>query len=131
MKEHSPFIFGYEDASNHLIIRVEIPAGIASKAGLLASIAAKLKFPNYFGDNWEALEACLGDLSWLPSGQVILEHADHPWRMMPQMRRSMSRSSPTLPRRCRVRRSIRCRSFFQSNGATKFRGCFDYRAYSS
>lgn len=78
MKEHSPFIFGYESASDHLIIRVEIPAGIASKAGLLASIAAKLKFPNYFGDNWDALEECLGDLSWLPSGQVILEHADLP-----------------------------------------------------
>lgn len=78
MKDHSGFFFGYENVPGNAGIRVEIPANIASKPALLASIAAKLNFPSYFGGNWDALDECLGDLSWLPSGQVILGHADMP-----------------------------------------------------
>ena len=31
---------------------------------MLASIAASLGFPDWFGGNWDALEDCLTDLSW-------------------------------------------------------------------
>jgi hypothetical protein len=37
-----------------------------------------LKFPDYFGWNWDALDECLRDLSWLPPGRVILSHNDLP-----------------------------------------------------
>ena len=51
--------------------------GAKTKEALLEAIAASLAFPHWFGANWDALEDCLSDLSWLPaSGYVlVIEHA--------------------------------------------------------
>ena len=57
-------------------IRVDL-TGCEDKAGLLERIAAALGFPEWFGDNWDALYDCLTDLSWR-QGQgwvLILENA--------------------------------------------------------
>ena len=46
--------------------------GRAGKAAILEAIAAALAFPSWFGGNWDALEDCLTDLSWLEAdGHVI------------------------------------------------------------
>jgi RNAse (barnase) inhibitor barstar len=59
---------------------VRIPRGIRSKEKLLAILADRLRFPRYFGYNWDALEECLRDLSWLPPGQrVEIVHQDLPF----------------------------------------------------
>ena len=43
------------------------------KQVLLKNIAAALDFPDWFGANWDALEDCLGDLSWTrAAGHVLL-----------------------------------------------------------
>ena len=40
---------------------------------LFDEMAAAFQFPYYFGENWDALDECLADLSWLPAaGYVIL-----------------------------------------------------------
>lgn len=39
-------------------------SGVADKDALLERFAAALAFPDWFGGNWDALEDCLGDLSW-------------------------------------------------------------------
>jgi RNAse (barnase) inhibitor barstar len=44
----------------------------ARRADLLAAIGRALHFPGYYGRNLDALEECLGDLSWLPEGEVVL-----------------------------------------------------------
>jgi hypothetical protein len=45
----------------------------AEKDALLKNIAAALEFPAWFGHNWDALEDCLGDLSWRKAaGHVLL-----------------------------------------------------------
>lgn len=51
--------------------------GCADKAALLARIAGELRFPDWFGHNWDALADCLTDLSWrsAPGHVVLLEHA--------------------------------------------------------
>ena len=39
----------------------------------LQAIARALQFPDWFGNNWDALEDCLGDLSWRRGeGHVLL-----------------------------------------------------------
>jgi RNAse (barnase) inhibitor barstar len=48
------------------------------KAGLLKQLAATLRFPSHFGQNWDAANDCLTDLSWIDGkGWVlILLHCD-------------------------------------------------------
>jgi hypothetical protein len=48
-------------------------AGAADRQALLDRIARALDFPRWFGGNWDALEDCLGDLSWWKAeGYVLL-----------------------------------------------------------
>lgn len=50
---------------------------VREKNALLEKLARALQFPAWFGKNWDALEDCLGDLSWLDgAGQVLLFHND-------------------------------------------------------
>jgi hypothetical protein len=51
-----------------------------SKTSLLRAISSSLCFPEYFGMNWDALEECIRDLSWLPKGDVLLVHESVPLR---------------------------------------------------
>jgi hypothetical protein len=38
----------------------------------IEAIARALQFPAWFGGNWDALEDCLGDLSWRNSARTVL-----------------------------------------------------------
>jgi RNAse (barnase) inhibitor barstar len=54
------------------VVKLEL-AKTRSKGGLLDEFAKTLKFPRHFGRNWDALNDCLSDLSWLHSkGWVLL-----------------------------------------------------------
>ncbi len=52
---------------------------VHDKSGLIGLVAKALKFPEWFGGNWDAFEDCLSDLSWQPApGYVLLlEHGKH------------------------------------------------------
>ncbi|MBP7961229.1 MAG: barstar family protein [Caldilineaceae bacterium] len=46
---------------------------IRDKGEFLHGMDQAFRFPSYFGYNWDALEECLLDLSWLPApGYVLL-----------------------------------------------------------
>jgi RNAse (barnase) inhibitor barstar len=46
---------------------------VPGKGEFLASLAKAFKFPQYFGMNWDALNDCLTDLSWLDdNGWVVI-----------------------------------------------------------
>jgi hypothetical protein len=48
---------------------------VTDKSALLRRIAARLGFPGWFGENWDALEDCLTDLSWREGeGHVLVFH---------------------------------------------------------
>lgn len=55
---------------------LRIPAGIRSKAELLSILAIAGHFPDYFGENWDALEECLSDLSWISNKRIVVVHED-------------------------------------------------------
>lgn len=64
-------------AAGFLCVRIDL-AGCRDKAGLLGRLADALEFPGWFGQNWDALADCLGDLEWLPADSylLVLEGAD-------------------------------------------------------
>ena len=77
-----PFLFSADPAAYradgaHV---VRIPAKAKGKEKLLSVLAAKLRFPSYFGHNWDALEECLCDLSWLGDRpRVVIVHEVFPF----------------------------------------------------
>lgn len=87
MKDDSPalsagfeFVEPLADIRDPKALVVRVPTGIRSKEKLLAVLADRLRFPGYFGWNWDALEECLRDLSWLPDGKVVaIVHEDLPF----------------------------------------------------
>lgn len=63
-------------ALGHEVVRIDL-AGCRDHAQLFARFAKAMRFPEWFGHNWDALADSLGDLSWLPAtGYLLLiEHA--------------------------------------------------------
>jgi hypothetical protein len=55
-----------------------VPAGIRTARALLSTISEALKFPEYFGLNWNALSDSLRDLHWMHEREVVLAHDDLP-----------------------------------------------------
>jgi RNAse (barnase) inhibitor barstar len=51
---------------------------VSSKIDLLKQISFSLKFPEYFGLNWDALYDCLRDFHWLSQHRIIIVHDDIP-----------------------------------------------------
>jgi RNAse (barnase) inhibitor barstar len=62
------------------VLRIDL-AGCTGKERVLERFAQALRFPDWFGGNFDALADSLGDLSWLRAdGYVLLiEHSDA-WR---------------------------------------------------
>ena len=52
---------------SHDAAKIDLKDGDALRA-----IAGALQFPEWFGGNWDALEDCLGDLSWRPGDGHVL-----------------------------------------------------------
>lgn len=62
------------------VLRIDL-AACHDKAGALELIGEALQFPDWVGDNWDALADALNDLSWLPANGylLLLEHTSA-WR---------------------------------------------------
>lgn len=57
---------------------VHMPKMIKEKPDLLNALARVLKFPDYFGHNWDALAECLRDFQWLKENKIMIVHEDLP-----------------------------------------------------
>jgi hypothetical protein len=50
-----------------LVVRFLRGSKMKTERGLFDELSAAFQFPYYFGDNWDALDECMADLSWLTS----------------------------------------------------------------
>src|SRR5678816_2886925 len=57
---------------------VTISKSIEGKEQLLKRLAQGLSFPEYFGENWDALIDCLSDLTWSQATEAIIDHSGIP-----------------------------------------------------
>ncbi len=53
------------------VVRIDLRP-VTTKAALLDAFSRALGFPDWFGGNWDALEDCLGDLSWRSGEGLVL-----------------------------------------------------------
>jgi RNAse (barnase) inhibitor barstar len=58
------------------IVRLIRGAKSRTSAALFDEFGAALQFPDYFGENWDALFDCLCDLEWLPADAYLLALTD-------------------------------------------------------
>ena len=65
------------EQNGYLVFRVDLTKA-ENKAALLEAVGRTMRFPEWFGHNWDALMDCLADLGWAPAEGyvVILEHCD-------------------------------------------------------
>jgi RNAse (barnase) inhibitor barstar len=54
-------------------------AAVGSRARFFQELAQALRFPDYFGHNWDAVYDCLTDLNWLPATgyALVVDGFDH------------------------------------------------------
>jgi RNAse (barnase) inhibitor barstar len=60
------------DKGSELAVRVVRGHKMQRLSHLYDEFAAALQFPDYFGENWDALDECLADLEWLPAAGYVL-----------------------------------------------------------
>jgi len=65
-------------ASSSDVFTAVVPAGICTREGLFDAYESELRLPHGFGRNWDALDECLRDLSWIAERRVSIIHRDLP-----------------------------------------------------
>jgi RNAse (barnase) inhibitor barstar len=55
-----------------------LSAGIKGRHELFQELSKGLNFPDYFGNNWDALDECINDLSWLSETSIYVIHNGFP-----------------------------------------------------
>lgn len=67
---------------------------LATEREMFSALAKSLSFPTYFGHNWDAIDECLRDLTWLPARGYVLEvrQSRHLWRRAPALAGSLIES---------------------------------------
>ena len=56
----------------YIAVRIVRGTKMKTEMQLFDEFAAALQFPYYFGENWDALNECINDLSWMPAERFVL-----------------------------------------------------------
>jgi len=57
---------------------VGVDKTITTKQELLSLFRICLRFPDYFGHNWDAFQECIHDLSWMVERDILILHEEFP-----------------------------------------------------
>ncbi len=66
---------------------VIVPPRLESKTALLEFLRVGLRFPDYFGANWDALDECIRDVAEVGTEKFALVHHDLPLESDPASQR--------------------------------------------
>ncbi|WP_080903835.1 barstar family protein [Parabacteroides sp. Marseille-P3160] len=72
------FIDNFDKKKNDHFFLVIIEDENFSEEEILNEYYRKLKLPDYFGFNWDALQDCLRDLDWIEQRDVVIYHQQLP-----------------------------------------------------
>lgn len=89
-EKHHGGVYWYKSQASHTQVEKAVKdAGLAyfhlegrkleKKEQFLNQAAMALHFPDSFGDNWDAFEDCINDMSWIEDGAgfvILFDHAD-------------------------------------------------------
>lgn len=73
-----PFFFEPLSAEKNGFFHAHPRPDIHKTQQLLEALYQVLWLPGYFGFNWDALDDCLNDLSWIQEEKIILHHEKLP-----------------------------------------------------
>lgn len=73
------FIISRQNQKDALGIRLCRGSKMRNLKGFFDEVSAAFQFPYYFGNNWNAFDDCMSDLSWLQSSKyiMIISNAEH------------------------------------------------------
>ena len=76
----------YESRASGNAMELDV-SNVYDDRDLFATVSKAMSFPDYFGENWDALDECLSDLEWLPETGFILvvKGASKAWSRNPKM----------------------------------------------
>ena len=75
---HSGSEFEFIEESSSPAADLYLGASVSSREELFDMYARGLRFPDYFGRNWDALIDCLSDPSWLDQNEFVIVHRSLP-----------------------------------------------------
>jgi RNAse (barnase) inhibitor barstar len=65
-------LLALEKPGGHVAVRFVRGRKAGTTAAFFDELAAALQFPDYFGENWDAANDCLGDLVWVHADAIVL-----------------------------------------------------------
>lgn len=78
MNQKIPFVFKSVSYDTKKVFYACLDSEIYKTEHLLQALYYLLWFPGYFGFNWDALNDCLTDFSWIPKKLIVIEHSGLP-----------------------------------------------------
>ena len=78
MKNETGFIFSDYFNNTGGMFLARLASNIFTQEQLLDSLSQCLKFPSYFGFNWNALFDCVKDFHWIVEPVIVLVHENLP-----------------------------------------------------